>query len=230
MLTTPKLKVIAACLNGLSKAGYDVEESTDHVTSVKRLAPLGKILTPIMSPAHNDFSQGNCFWTLLMQKGEVVGGIAARLDTLGTESLGSFWRRQSKRVYGAGETDQLVYVSDFIDNEVRGDVVYFGDLVLGKEHRGRGDHLRYFTMYCQMLAAVMWDADWQYSFIPEVHAQAGMAYNYAFAKTIPGAQEWKEEPGTRKSSEVCVITSRTDLLDIASYFSRRPEKLRVVKN
>lgn len=230
MLTTPKLKVVAACLNGLREAGYDIEESTNYAESVQRLKPFGKILTPMMSPSANDFAQGNCFWSLLLHDGECIGGIAARHDVLKNETLGSFLRRQACRIYGGGVEQPITYVSRFLEQEVRGELVYFGDLVLSKEHRGKGTHLRYFTVYCQMLAAVMWDADWQYSFIPEVHAQSGGAYNYGFAKTIPGAQEWGSEPGSRKNSEVCVISSRTDLTDAARYFSRFPEQLRVVKD
>lgn len=230
MVTTPKLKVISACLAGLRDDGYDVEESTDHDLCVGRIKPLGKPLTPMMSPLQNDFTQGNCFWSLLLRDGEVAGGICARFDMLGDETLGDFWRRQSRRLYGQGRADQITNISAFIDRDVRGNVVYFGDLVLGHEHRGRGSHLRFFTMYCQMLAAIRWRADWQYSFIPEVHAKAGMAYNYGFAKAIPGAQEWFAAPGIRKTSEVCVISSRVDLDDMAGYFSRFPDELRVVKN
>lgn len=230
MTTTSKLKVISACLKGLHDAGYDVEESADYAGSVARMKHLGKSLTPMMSHAFNDFSEGNCFWSMLLYEGEVIGGIAARLDRLGNERLGSHWRRQSERIYGGGTEAQLAEVSKFIDEDVYGDMVYFGDLVLAVDHRGRGSHLRFFTVYCHMLASVMWDADWQYSFIPEVHAHSGLGYQHGFAKTIPGAQRWIDPPKGRSSSEVCVINSRVDLADIARHFSRFPEQLRIVKN
>lgn len=230
MQTTQKLKVIRACLNGLAAAGYDVEESTDYLASVDRLRPLGKVLTPMLSPDENDFAQGNCFWMLLLHEGRVVGGIAARLDVLGDETLGRFWRRQARRVYGGGAVNQLRDVSRFIDREVSGNIVYFGDLVLDTAHRGRGSHLRYFTMYCQMLASVMWRPDWQYSFMPAVHAHSGLAYNHGFSKVITGAQEWVDPPRGRKTSEVCGINSRVDIADMAAYFSRFPKQLGIIKD
>jgi hypothetical protein len=228
--TTPKLKVCSACLNGLAADDYEVEETTDFRRASDALSEIGKEITPMMSPSRNDFSQGNCFWMLLLQHGKIVGGIGARLDHLGQETLGRFWRRQTIRHYGEGERDQVDNISLFIDREVFGSVLYFGDLKLADDHTGKGSHLRYFTMYCQMVGALKWDPDWQYSFIPKKHAEAGAGFNYGFAKSVPGAQEWYAPPGNRKTSEVCVISSRTDMLDMASFFSRFPEELRVVKH
>jgi hypothetical protein len=230
MPISDKLKVVCACIRGLRESGYDAFDTTDFEGAVAKLVAAGKTyLTPNMSPLANDFTKNNCFWLMLTYEGEVVGGIAARRDCLGDESLGSYWRRAMRRQYGQGE-DQVQSVARFIDAEVRGDITYFGDLLVSKSHRGHGSHLRYFTMLAQMTACVKWDADWTYSFISEARAEAGGAYTYGFAKTIPGAQEWINAPKTRDSSECCVISSRTDLCDIATYFARSPDKLRVVQN
>lgn len=230
MQLSDKLKVVCACLGGLRENGYDAFDTTDFDGSVAKLMAAGKTyLTPNMSPLANDFTKNNCFWLMLTFEGETVGGIAARRDQLGDETLGSFWRRAMRRQYGQGE-DQVKTVSHFIDTEVRGDVTYFGDLLVAKEHRGHGSHLRFFTMLAQMTACLRWDSDWTYSFISEARAEAGGAYTYGFAKTIPGAQEWIKAPKTRSSSECCVISSRNDLKDIAAYFARSPDKLRVVQN
>lgn len=231
-MLSEKLKVVQTCLSGLEAAGFDVTETTDYDSSVAALLAIGKeYLTPNMSPKQNDFTGDNCYWILLKRGGLVVGGIAARRDRLGDETLGSFWRRTMKRQYGGGETDLVLSVADMIDKEVRGDITYFGDLIISKDYRNYGDHLRLFTMYCQMHAAILWDSDWQYSFIAEKRAIDGGAFTYGFTAVIPGAQEWASPPpANRKSSECCVISSRTNLNDIARYFARSPEKLGIVKD
>lgn len=231
MTISDKLAVIHACLSGLEGAGYSAFTTTDFEGCVEKLNSLGKAyLTPNMSPFENDFNEGNCLWFMLSYEGEVVGGIAARSDQIGRETLGEYWRRLMRRQYGSGKEDQVKSVSEFIDSEVSGGVTYFGDLLIASEHRGHGGHLRFFTMYAQMTAAVKWDNDWTYSFISQARAEAGGAFTYGFAKTIPGAQEWFSAPETRSSSECCVISSRIDLNDIASYFARSRDKLGVIKD
>jgi hypothetical protein len=101
---------------------------------------------------------------------------------------------------------------------------------LARGHRGQGSHLRYFTMFAQMIASLKWDSDWTYSFISEARAATGGAFVYGFAKTIPSAQEWIKAPETRNSSECCVISSRTDLIDIASHYASSPHKLGIVQD
>jgi hypothetical protein len=229
---TEKLQVVRHCLNGLAESEYSVSVTTDYKLAVRELIANGKeYLTPNMSPELNDFTGDNCKWHLLHFRGKIIGGIASRRDRIGDETLGSFWRRTMLRQYGQSRTEQIVSVASFIDEQVKGDITYFGDLLLQKEHRNRGSHLRLFTMYCQMYAAIGWNSDWQYSFISEKRAANGGAFTYGFTSVIPGAQKWvTPEPENRKSSECCVISSRVNLNDIARYFSTSPEKLRVTKD
>ena len=176
MTTTDKVAVARHCLNGLESAGFSVWETAQFEKAVDTLRGLGKsYLTPNMSPFMNDFTADNCFWLMLNHNDTPIGGIAARRDNLGTESLTSFWRRAMRRQYGQGTKDQVGRVSKTIESEVSGRVTYFGDLIVEKSFRGKGDHLRFFTMYAQMVAALMWDSDWVYAFISEQRAESGGA-------------------------------------------------------
>lgn len=223
----PIISVVEGCRIRLEVDGFSIEETDDYKAAVQSLRNVGKpYLTPNMSPEFNDFTSQTGFWILLKHQGSIIGGIAARLDRLGSETLGQFWERTNARLYGDGSAPQTQTLSEFVSKDVSGDITYFGDLILSKEYRGYGAHLRLFTMYCQMFTALLWDSDWQYSFISEARAETGGAFTYGFSKTIPGAQLWLHKQEKRRSSECCVISSRADVVDLATYYSRNLSKLR----
>lgn len=216
------------CLSALADEGFSVVQSTDYQLVVDQLFDLGKAyITPNMSPAVNDFTEENCFWLLLYHGSELVGGLAVRKDALGRERLSSFWPRLMKRQYGGGSRDLIIQVAPSVDCAMGGTLAYFGDLIISPKFRSKGDHLRFFAIYAQMIAQLEWSADWHYSFIQLRRAHLGGAFAFGYMRTMPGAQTWIRPTENRKTHECLVYSSRQEVLDQAAFYNASPDQIAV---
>lgn len=227
MEITPLIYVAGKIVAALERQDFSISQVTNYHEVIAELRDAGKpYLTPNMDPDLNDFTPDTCVWYVMRRRAQFVGAIGARRDSLGGRSLGQFWRSAMSRQYLGSSTAVIVDVDFFVDTEVTGTVTYFGDLYFAPEFRGFGDHLRLFTMFCQVTAALHWRSDWSYSFISFDRAEQGGAFTYGFAKTIPGAQVWSEPIANRQSTECCVISSFADITQIAKFYQRNPDLLR----
>lgn len=146
--------------------------------------------TPMMSIARNDFTLGNAFWLFLMVDGKCVGGCAAHMIDLREESFDNYLRRTSKEQYQRDE-DPIDTIAEPVGQEIRGRVVYIGELELHPEFRGRLRALTAYTKVMQALIAVKWpDFDWMMAFVPLDHSK--LTGLYGFTWQMPYAIHWKK--------------------------------------
>lgn len=221
-----KAELIAICrekllLNGLI---VHVEQDFDKVPQI--IETIGKpYLTPKMSPFFNDFTGENCFWLLLKKEGQVVAAAGARLDDLGDGSITEYWRRTMRRHYGNGEVEMVTRIASPLEQDLKGRLVYFGDLYFSRAAGRSLKTVRRFVLIGHMISALKWNPDWTYAFLREEDIRRGASYHYGFNRYVPDAQFWVDPPAPRQNTEYCVMTSRRDMAYMAETFIRSPERL-----
>lgn len=178
-------------LAALDQAGLDLYAPEDFSEVAELVAQTGRATqTPMLSVSRNDFTLGTAFWVFLMQQGASVGGAAARLIDLRGESFENYLRRTSTEQYGRAR-DPIAAVAPPVSDELRGRLVYIGELQLARNHRGNIGVLTAYARMIVALAAMKWpDFDWMYAFIPKEHVKiAGL---YGFTWYMPEAITWAE--------------------------------------
>ncbi|OSQ45618.1 hypothetical protein [Marivita geojedonensis] len=219
-------KFFGRCMQALEARGITVEESSDFETCEARMSAIGKqSITPMLSSAHHDLSKDHAVWLMLRKDGEDIGGVAARHDTLRSETLSEYWARSYGRLYkGKGRLRPVPEVHRACD-ELSGQVVYMGEFFITKEMRGSRHLLSLYThilfSYCQL----RWDPDWLYAFVRADDARKGYATEYGFTRQYPGAHLWDILPEGRAIGEYLVAISSREFRDMATYFDHHPSSL-----
>lgn len=214
------------CLRTLEDRGISIEESSDFQTCEERMQAIGKpSITPMISYQYNDLSKDHAAWLILRRDGRDIGGVAARHDSLISESLSSFWERSYARLYnGRGELQPDAHRGRMCD-EIAGQVVYMGEFFIAKDARGSRHLLSLYThllfTYCQL----RWRPDWLYAFIRADDARRGYPAEYGFTRQYPGAHVWRNLPQGRALGEYLVAVSAHELRDMATYFNTHPSVL-----
>jgi hypothetical protein len=191
-----------------------VEEVTELSEIEKIVSQLDKpYLTPMSSPAHNDFTQRGVIYLVARKGGEPVMMGCARLEDLGPEPVGKYWERVFSRAYGSPTARQVIQRTPaMIDQTLTGKLVYFGDLFVAKKTRGGRSALRAFVAIGHLAVSLKWDPDWTYCFIRERDILAGAGALYGFNRDLGPAFHWTgEPPHPRDRSEQLVALSRSDL-------------------
>lgn len=217
------MKLFDKCLRALEEKGIEIEESSDFRMCEDRMRSIGKrTITPMLSSEHNDLSKDHAVWLILRKNGVDIGGVAARHDTLISESLSSYWTRSYGRLYeGQGK---LRAIPGFVRtcDEISGQVIYMGEFFIAKEMRGSRHLLTLYThllfTYCQL----RWKPDWLYAFIRADDARLGYATEYGFTRQYPGAHVWETLPEGRVAGEYLVAIPSGELLDMAKFFDLHP--------
>lgn len=178
-------------LSSLQADGFEIYAPRDFTEIQELVRQTGREKqTPMMSIARNDFTLGSAFWLFLMVDGKCVGGCAAHMIDLRDESFEHYLRRTSKEQYQC-EEDPIESVAAPVAKEIKGRVVYIGELELKSEYRGRLRSLTAFTRVMQALIAVKWpDFDWMYAFVPLDHSK--LTGLYGFTWQMPYAIRWKK--------------------------------------
>lgn len=196
----------------LESKGFEVEELAELGEVHGILEEVGKgYLTPYNSPYANDFTQANALWLVARKDGRPAFVGCARLEDLGSESVSDYWRRLFVRHHGA----QAVFsdVHPEVERELRGKLVYFGDLYVADWVRGSRDTLRAFVALGHLAVSLKWDPDWVYCFIRERDVLRGAGALYGFTRQFGLAFEWQcEPPSPRNGTEMLVAVPKGDIL------------------
>lgn len=216
----------SSCLHSLEERGITVEESSDFQACEDRMRAIGKkSITPMISCEHNDLSKDNAGWLILRKDGEDIGGVAARHDTLISETLSEFWERSYGRLYKGQGLLRVVSDGPRPCDEISGKVIYMGEFFIAEHMRGSRHLLSLYThllfAYCQL----RWQSDWLYAFVRADDARLGYATEYGFTRQYPGAHVWGALPKGRAVGEYLVAIQSTELADMARYFNRHPSCL-----
>lgn len=201
----------------LASKGLSVEEVT-QISDIPELVRQAEkpYLTPLSSPAFNDFTEKNVLWLVARRDGVPVYLGCARLEDLGTEAVGSFWRRVFARVYGDGQTEKISDVRENVDRSIGGRLVYFGDLYVSAAGRGDRAALRAFVALGHAAVSLKWDPDWTYCFVRERDALRGAALMYGFGQVMPRPFRWIDPPSPRTNSEWLAVLAKGELLPMIS--------------
>lgn len=200
------IQAVAPFFEEIERMGYEVQATSDFAKIMELVPQTGRqAQTPMMSLMRNDFTEATAFWLFLYKDGEVVGGIGAKYEQLGEESFGSYLRRTSRMQYGC-DSDPIDQVAQPVDEMIKGDIVYIGELEFQREHRGNLSLLEAFMRVHQGLCAVKWNRiDWVYAIVPEEHQR--FSWLYGFMLSVPGAITWRDPvPEGRLDSHVLLAT------------------------
>ena len=212
-----KATLLSKCHAYLMRYGIAVEIVDDLDTLSEIIVESGKpYFTPMASPAHNDLGDGNSMWLVGRCEGNpvLIGG--ARLELVGADGIGAFWRRAMRRAYSPVGCGEIFAIDPELDRVVRGSLVYFGDMYASKEYKGGLLGLQAFTTIGHLAVSFRWNPDWTYAFMHERDCMRGADHRYGFSWLVPQPFRWKEPPPTRSNSECCALLSRMDLPKMAA--------------
>ena len=196
-------------LRNLTDHGFDVFSPEDFRSVPKMVAETGRpAQTPMLSIDRNDFVRSDAFWLFLMRDGVAVGGCAARRYDLAGESLESYLRRTSKNQY-MREEDPIISVAKPL-RRITGRLIYLGELQLHKSVRGNVSVLSSFFHMAQALAALEWEFDWIYAFVPLAHRR--LVADYGFNFYIKNAITWHDPPPPGRLNDHVLVA-----IDIESF-------------
>lgn len=208
------------CRSSLAQKEMTIEVIHSLNSYEARLAAIGKSENhKVISTSHHDFTPDDAFGVIIQHKGEDIGGVAARLLRLGTTSLSDYWRNSSRRLYGEGEVDMIGRITRAAD-QIRGRVVYEGELYISSEYRGHQVNLTAVMFYLHVLSVLTWKPDWLYGFIRMRHVSK--VGKYGFSGFHVGAQEWLQEAERRNSDECLVTLEPSSLHDAIAHYIREP--------
>lgn len=213
------MTLFSVCLSGLARRGIAVDESSDFATCEQRMNAIGKAsFTPMLSSEFNDLSKDQAAWLILRRDGSDIGGVAARLDSLNSETLSDFWDRSYRRLYHGAGTLRNSRDCD----EISGNVMYMGEFFIAKEARGSRHLLSLFTHLLFSYAALRWQPDWLYAFVRADDVRLGYASEYGFTRQYPGVHLWDKRPKGRAEGEYLVALPSGDLIRMAQFFREKP--------
>lgn len=212
----------AACERALAQEDCKITivDAIPDVRQIMRI--LGKsYLTPGMSPFMNDFTPESCFWSLLERKNEPVGLVATRFDDLGDRPVSQHLELSWSRQYFDGRKATNLKVSELVDRQLGGRLVYFGDLLVAGRWPPKSTHLRYFSRAVLFASAIQWDANAFYCFMKYDRTEQGMDTRCGFLHRIPHCLDWSgqignDQLGIRRRDEVCCFTHSHELTHLAA--------------
>ena len=186
----------------LTNRGFDVFSPEDFTSVPHMVAESGRTAqSPMLSIDRNDFVRSDAFWLFLMREGLCVGGCAARRYDLAGESLESYLRRTSQSQYNT-PSDPIKSVAKPL-RRITGRLIYIGELQLHESVRGNVRVLSPFFHMAQALAALEWEFDWIYAFVPLAHRR--LVVDYGFNFYVKDAITWHDPvPEGRRNDHVLV--------------------------
>lgn len=206
------VNLAGSCVGQLREKGYSAIAVQDREEAAQRLFKIGKsALTPVMSPAHNDFTEKNSFALFLTKDGQDAAGLLVRHDDIGSETVESYWSRIATRAYAGQGANALSKVANPLTRHMGGKLIYLGDLHRAKKDRGSIGVLMPFIQLTHCLAYLEYEFDWVYAFMRPRDVETGFAVRYGFTWSIPNAQTWAAPAEGRVSEEYLVAASREDV-------------------
>ena len=219
-------KLFSLCMGQMQRRNLEVAQATDFEEAENRAKDMGKeTFTPMLSSGFNDFSRDDAFWLFLRKNGEDIGCVAARRDSLYTETLSEYWTRTQRRYYGLTYREASGGHAPAALNEIRGNVVYLGEFFISQAARGSRNQLALFTHLLHAYIYLKWKPDWLYAFVRRNDNRRGYGVEYGFNRHIPVAQTWISPPAGRQNGEYLTAISREEILHMADSYCRNPDLL-----
>jgi hypothetical protein len=210
-----KLGLLA--LSRVARQGLSVRATEDIELFEASLRDIGKKENyPMLSPRWQEIPKGHAFGLILSDPdGNVIGGVAARYVDLGKGTLADHIKSTYKRIYGGGVRD-AVEVRAEIAYEVRGTVVYLGELYLDKNWQRGRVNTSALLFYMQYLCVMKWRPDYLYGFIRNkgIHRSPW----YGFSNQTHGSVQWLVDVSDRGEEECLVISRPADLASAGDHF------------
>lgn len=208
----------------LRGSGLTIEESADFTTfEAAALASEDRYLMEDFSTRFFDLHAGNAFWIGVK---DAAGGIAslqaAKMDELRDRPLAAFWQQQQRRIFvdPAGGDTRLGEFHAAEAFELRGRIVYHGNLWLRRDLRGRGLAEK-LTQMGFLVALLKWQPDWLYGLMAEANALKGFGLRVGYRRFAPRGTHWIVPPAHIRPDDWLVWSSRADLVTLARGISAR---------
>lgn len=220
----------ADCYTRLAQAGIQVEQSADFDLALDLVQQMDKpYLTDFMSPRENDFFEGNCFWLILRDaEGAPAGMVGARMDETGHEPLSSYSVRKLRNMFPQDAdvpvpADRLPRIAE----EIRGRVVYTGDLFVGRKLRTPNRQtLRTLVLLLYSAIYLKWrDLDWVYAFLRDRDVSRGAPWLYHFPRVYPLAHSWTLAPSVQTREHWLAAMDRLEFSDVLAAYLVAPDRL-----
>jgi len=222
--------IAAECIRRLEAESIFPEQTSDLDHALAVIDNLDKpYLTEYLSPLKNDFFQTNCFWLIFNdQNGQPGGLIGCRMDDSGEEPLSSYACRKLRNIFPEEsdipvQPDRLPRIAD----EIKGRVVYCGDLYLSRAFRTTNRRvLRIIVVLVYCVIFLKWkDLDWIYAFMRDRDVARGAAWLYQFPRNYPMAHSWTKPPSDQTGENWLAAMSRLELMDMLSAYFAAPDRL-----
>lgn len=220
----------AECTMRLQKEGIRVEQTSDFDLAMRTVSEMEKpYLTDFLSPWKNDFFENNCFWLILhANDGTASGMIGARMDETGGEPLSSYSRRKLRNLF-PDEADMPIRADRLprIADEIRGRVVYIGDLFMGPALRTTNRQLlRTLLMLHHCTIHLKWQPfDWLYAFLRDRDVSRGAPWLYHFPRVYPMAHSWTLRPSVQTGEHWLAAMDRGEFVDVLAAYLTAPHRL-----
>jgi hypothetical protein len=141
----------------------------------------------------------------------IVHTQALRRDRLGERTLFAHWKEQLRRIYAdPAPAAQLGKNHCPAARDIRGDVVYHGDLWLDPAFRGKGAS-EALTRLGQALGFMRWNPDYIYAFVSEALIMKGVTLRQGYMHFQPIANDWQRPPDHIKPTDWLAWNGRADL-------------------
>ena len=221
------MQVAHLCLSRLEGHGLEVEGCADFERVPELISQSPKdYLTPKLSPGFNDFTRESAFWLFLRKEGEVVGGVGARLDDLGSEPVSAYWRRTHNRQYPIQSGAAIASIDERVDQFIGGKLVYIGDLFVAPGLSVKRSVSRPLVHFLYALILDKWTFDYAYSFVRDADLIRGAQYQYGMSRTFLWPQTWVSPPPAPRANSECLLYAGKDDLAIGlSKLAAAPDKL-----
>ena len=218
------------CVARLAESDIHVEQCTDFDLALETVGHMDKpYLTDFLSPRKNDFFESNCFWLILRDgEGMPSGMIGARIDETGGEPLSSYSVRKLRNMFPEEDgvpvrPDRLPRIAE----EIRGRVVYIGDLFFGQRLRTTNRQmLRTFLLLHYCVIHMKWrEFDWLYAFLRDRDVARGAPWLYHFPRVYPLAHSWTLRPSVETREHWLAAMDRLEFSDVLATYLVAPERL-----
>ena len=225
------IAVLAAqCVARLADSGIKIDQTSNFDLALSTVSDMDKpYLTDFMSPRHNDFFEDNCFWLILYdQDGQPAGTVGSRMDRTGREPLSAYSARKLRNLFPEEaevpvRPDRLPRIAD----EIRGNVVYMGDLFLGPTLRTTNRQcLRLIVLLLHCVAFLKWkDLDWVYAFLRDRDVRRGAGWLYHFPRMYPVAHSWTKPPSDHSGENWLAAMNRVEFAEMLTTYLAAPDRL-----
>lgn len=218
------INFIALCGNRMRADGFCIEAARDNAEFEARMATIGKKPShPMMSSYSHDFTAENFIGLLVTHEGFDVGGVAAKIENVGSEYLSGHIARTHSRHYNDNEGPPAGSFPWSLTNEIRGSLVCLGELFMHPDYRRGRVNLAVLMHYHNTMCATIWSPDWIYGFVRQPDVLTGKASRYGFTRQYAGCQTWTVPEASRYSTEYLVALTYQDVVDAARFYLKNPD-------